>query len=147
MTKIRELMTEEPACCTRDTSIEEVARLFKECDCGMLPVIESEQSMKAIGAITDRDIVCRLIAEGKNPLEFTVEEAMTRNCISIDVDGDLDEAAKLMEDHQIRRLIVVDEDQVVVGVLSQADIARADRETAAEVVERVSEPSGQSAHF
>jgi CBS domain-containing protein len=147
MQKIKDLMTKDPACCTRDTSLHEVAKLMKECDCGMLPVIESEQSMRTIGVITDRDIVCRIIAEGKNPLEFNAEDAMTRNCITIGLDGELDEAAQLMEDNQIRRLIVVDEDQTVVGVVSQADIARTDRQIAGEVVERVSEPSGHAGGF
>ncbi|MFU8802932.1 MAG: CBS domain-containing protein [Bradymonadaceae bacterium] len=139
--KIKDIMTGDPAVCTRDTSLEEVAKLMVDCDCGLIPVVESEQSMRPIGAITDRDIVVRLLAKGKNPLECKVEAAMTRDCVTASMDSELDEAIELMENNQIRRLMIVDEDDVLCGVVSQADIARQDRDLAGEVVERVSQPS------
>lgn len=145
MNEIQETMTSEPTCCTREMSLQEVAQLMRDCDCGMLPVVESEQSKRPIGAITDRDIVCRILAEGKNPLECRAEDAMTRDCITLSEESSFEEALEVMEEHQIRRLIIVDEDQVITGVLSQADIARFNRDMAAEVVEKVSQPSGRPA--
>src|ERR1044071_3173857 len=72
----RELMTPNPACCTMDTPLREVARLMVHCDCGEIPVVERLDLRKPVGVVTDRDIVCRVVAEGKDPSTLTAAAAI-----------------------------------------------------------------------
>ena len=74
---VRELMSRDPAVCTPETSLSDVARLMVDCDCGEIPVVEAGDSGKPIGVITDRDIACRAVARGLNPLELTAARART----------------------------------------------------------------------
>lgn len=139
--KVRELMTSNPATCTRDTRLEEVARMMVEHDCGAIPVVESNgQSGKPAGIITDRDITTRIVAQGRNPLEKTVRDAMTTTAVTVRIDDDLQHCADLMEEKQLRRMIVVDESGKVCGIVAQADIARHRDDLTSELVEEVSEP-------
>lgn len=139
--KVRELMTRNPATCTRDTRLDEVARMMVEHDCGAIPVVESNgQSGKPAGIITDRDITTRIVAQGKNPLEKTVRDAMTSSAVTVSVDEDIQECADIMEEKQLRRMIVVDESGNICGIVAQADIARHREDLAGELVEEVSEP-------
>jgi CBS domain-containing protein len=122
----RDIMTEAPVCCTREATLDEVARLMLQNDCGEIPVIDG--SDQPIGVITDRDIVCRVVAEGRNPATVTVESCMTQPVITVRVDASLDEVLSAMKQHQIRRLPVVDEDGCCTGIIAQADIARTSRD-------------------
>src|SRR5690606_37054302 len=103
----RDVMTPDPACCTPDMTLDQVARLMLRNDCGEIPVIDS--AGQPIGVITDRDIVCRVVAEGKNPASHTVEEYMSQPVTTIRADAPLDEVVSTMEKHQIRRVPVIDE--------------------------------------
>lgn len=140
--KIKDIMTDNPVCCTRETSLEEVARMMLENDCGAIPVVEDQQRWKPCGIITDRDIVTRAVADGKNPLEMKCGDIMTPNPVTTDADGDVEEAVRLMEKHRVRRIVAVDRNGSCVGIVSQADIARhlGEREIG-EVVEELSQPS------
>jgi CBS domain-containing protein len=136
---VREIMTETPACCTGDTGLQEVAKMMIDHDCGCIPVVDSENSKMPIGMITDRDITCRVVAEGKNPLDLTASDAMTSTVISVTPDTTLEDCLNLMEDSQIRRIAVVDEEGVICGIVAQADIAmNASDHKTAEVVQEVS---------
>lgn len=139
---IREIMTENPDCCTAGTNLQRVARMMVECDCGAIPVVEEVESMKPLGIITDRDITVRTVAKGKNPLEMNASDVMTESTVTTRPDADVEEAAQQMKDHQVRRLIVVDDDGACIGMVAQADIAldTSDRRTG-DVVEEISEPS------
>jgi CBS domain-containing protein len=138
---IEEVMTRDPACCSPDTPLRQVARLMVEHDCGEIPVVENEQSRRPVGVITDRDIVCRAIAEGRNPLELTAGECMTSAVVTVTPDKSIDYCCEVMERHQIRRLPVIDAQGSCCGIVSQADIARRVSERAAgEVVRDVSKP-------
>jgi CBS domain-containing protein len=140
--RVEEVMTKAPACCGPDTSLQEVARLMVECDCGEIPVVDDPQSRRPIGVITDRDIVCRTIAEGRNPLELTALDCMTAEVVTVATGKSVDECCDLMEQHQIRRIPVVDAQGGCCGIVSQADIARRVSEQAAgEVVRDVSKPA------
>ena len=119
----RDVMTPDPACCTPNTSIDEVAKLMAQNDCGEIPILDTSDHV--IGVVTDRDIVCRVVAEGKNPVGYTAEGCMTRDVITVREDTPLDDVVKTMESHQIRRVPVVDEDGCCAGIIAQADIARA----------------------
>lgn len=139
---VQEIMTSDPECCTPETGLQEVGRMMAECDCGAIPVVEDRDSMRAIGVITDRDIVVRVVAAGESCQDARVEQAMTKSIITARPDQDLLQAESAMKEHQIRRIVVADENGRCVGILSQADIARhrSDEETG-DVVEMISEPA------
>lgn len=140
--QVKEIMSSNPACCTQDTPLNEVARIMLEHDCGAIPVVDSKESLIPEGIITDRDIVCRIVSNGQNPADHTVSDCITSPCISIDADADLEDCLNLMEDHRLRRVIVVDESGRCCGIVSQADIAMgADETQTGEVVREVSQPS------
>lgn len=142
---LRDLMTSNPTTCTPDASLEDVANMMVDCDCGMIPVISGDGSNKPIGTITDRDIVIRCIANGHNPLEKTAGDAMTDNPVCINQNASHQEAMNMMEENQIRRLLVIDDNGECCGILSQADLARgASEEDIGEVVQHVSKPGGSS---
>ena len=139
--KIKELMSETPATVTRQSSLQEAARKMQEHDCGALPVVGNEDGGRPIGVITDRDITVRIVAAGKNPLEQRVEDAMTESTVTVKPDSTDEEASQLMEENQIRRLVVVGNDGSCVGMVSQADLARrVPEEETGEIVSEVSEP-------
>jgi CBS domain-containing protein len=141
--KIKEIMTENPICCVRDTSLEEVARMMVENDCGAIPVVEDQEGWKPVGIITDRDITCRAVAEGRNPLEMTAEEVMTLSPVTVSEDASVEECIREMETHQLRRVLVVNADQGCSGIVSLADIAlHTGEKEVVEVVEEVSRPAG-----
>jgi CBS domain-containing protein len=143
--KVQELMTENPACCTPDMPLQQVARMMVECDCGAIPVVENMNNRQPIGMVTDRDIVVRGLAAGRNPMEMSVRDVMSDVTVTVDVDENLTNAVELMEKNQVRRLIVTNGDHHIVGMLAQADIARRGRDhLTGEMVEEISEPVGSS---
>ena len=142
--EVNEIMTENPICCLPDAGLEEVARLMAENDCGAIPVVADEEGWKPIGIVTDRDITCRAVAEGKNPLEMTAEEVMTGAPVCIRQDADLEECIREMETHRLRRILVTDDTGGCVGIISLADLAlHAGGPETAEVVGEVSRPIGE----
>ena len=144
--KIRDIMTADPITCRPDAGLEEAARAMVGCDCGIVPVVDPQG--KPIGVVTDRDIVCRAVAKGRNPLEMHVRDIMTTPIVTLSPEASVEECARMMEDHQIRRAIVVDQSGRCCGVVAQADIAcKASAEKVGEVVREVSQPSdGASVH-
>jgi CBS domain-containing protein len=143
--EVKDVMTTDPACCTPDTTLQRVAEMMVENDCGEIPVIENAASMKPVGVITDRDITCRTVAKGLNPLTMTASECMTTPCVTVTPDTPLDECCKVMEESQIRRVPVVDADGACCGIVALADIAKHARgRDTAEVVKEVSEPSSSA---
>ena len=138
--KIKEVMTKQPTCCTPETPLEMVARMMAECDCGAIPVVNDQESLMPLGVITDRDIVIRALADGQNPLELTAAACMTAPAVTIDVDSDLEECLTHLEDKQIRRAIVIDDDGRVCGIIAPADVAHhTPKRVVGELIERVSE--------
>lgn len=143
--RVGDIMTENPAVCLPSTNLQEVAMMMAECDCGAIPVVEDRTQHRPAGIVTDRDIVVRILARGENPLERTARHAMTQTTITVSVDADLAEAAELMKEHQVRRILVVNDgtapdQQGIVGIVSQADVALAmSDEMTGELVEEVSE--------
>ncbi len=132
---LRETMTADPTTVEPGTSIKEAAQRMKSEDVGALPVVENG---RLTGMITDRDIAIRAVAEGK--LDTTVGEIASKDVVSIDPQQGLEEAARLMAQHQIRRLPVCEEDGRLVGIVAQADIAQSGHdELTGEVVEKISQ--------
>src|SRR5919206_43558 len=140
--QVKNAMTSNPACCTPDTMLQRVAEMMVENDCGEIPVVENMASMKPIGVITDRDITCRTVAKGLNPLTMAVADCMTAPCVTVTPDTPLDECCRVLEENRIRRVPVVDAGGACCGIVALADVAKhAKKRETAEVVREVSEPS------
>jgi CBS domain-containing protein len=137
-------MTADPACCSPHTALDQVAKLMMQNDCGQIPVLDS--SNRAVGVVTDRDIVCRVVAEGKNPSAYSADSCMSTPVVTVRQDASIDDVIATMETHRIRRVIVVDADGCCVGIVAQADIATDGRsQKTAELVSQISQtwaPSG-----
>jgi CBS domain-containing protein len=142
--KVRELMTKQPTTVEPDATLGQVATLMKQEDCGSIPVVEGG---RLVGIVTDRDIVVRGVAAGKDPKTQRVSEIMSADPVAIGPNDDLSDAENIMGDRQIRRLPVV-EDGKLVGILVTAQIARAGSErTTGETLKEISEPtSGRGSH-
>jgi len=135
-------MTSNPACCTMETSLQEVARLMVQCDCGEIPVVERQDAKKPVGVVTDRDIVIRAVAEGRNPISMNAGSVMSSPAVCARESDHVDAVKRMMESHQIRRIPVVDQNGAICGIVSLADIARRDsRQGTGEVVKEVSSPA------
>jgi CBS domain-containing protein len=133
---VQEAMTSNPKTVSSDQTVVDAARIMKQEDAGIIPIVDGE---KLIGVITDRDITITVVAEGKDPQSTKVNEVASRDLVTIDPQQDLDEALRLMASHQVRRLPVVEEDGKLVGILAQADVARTtDDAKTGEVVEEIS---------
>jgi CBS domain-containing protein len=146
--QVREIMTPDPACCTPDTTLREVAQAMVDNDCGEIPIVRSASDGTLIGVVTDRDIVCRLVATGKNPLEATAESCMSTPVVAVRESTPIEECARIMEDSQIRRVPVVNGGGMCCGIVSQADIAKnASRKITADLVKDVSQPARGSSRI
>jgi CBS domain-containing protein len=138
--KVKEIMTRTPATCTPESALQDVAKTMVGRDCGAVPVVRDGNQLA--GIITDRDVVVRAIAEGRNPLTLTASSCMTSPTITIREDASIDELTDLMEAKQIRRVPVVDGSGALVGIVAQADVARhTSRKDAGELVRDVSAPA------
>jgi CBS domain-containing protein len=120
--KAQDIMTSDPVCVTPDTLINEAARLMKDRDVGMLPVVDEDGSAKLVGLITDRDITVRHVAAGHTSKQCKVSEAMSKNATTCGPSADVSDVMRVMGSEQVRRIPVVDERSNLVGVISQADI-------------------------
>ena len=147
MAKSRDVMTIDPVFCQPGDSITKVARIMKQEDVGSVPVVESTESRKLVGIITDRDIVVKFVADGRAPDSATVRDAMTPNPASCREDDDVDHALKLMKERQVRRMPIVDAAGRLSGIIAQADVAtRVNKDSkTGELVEAISE-SGIGRH-
>jgi len=140
--QVKEIMSVNPVRCTPETPLQNVARLMVEHDCGEIPVIVNWETGMPIGVVTDRDITCRAVAEGRNPLEMTARDVMSSPVVTVTPETDVNECCRIMEENMIRRIPVVDQNGVCCGLVSQADIAvRGTEEETAEVVRSVSRPT------
>ena len=133
----RDIMTTEPSCCTATATLDQVAKLMVQNDCGEIPVVDRGERL--VGVITDRDIVCRVVADGKNPSSVTVAEGMTEPVVVVNEDTSIEDVLSVMEENQIRRVPVVDASGCCCGIISQADVALCGRESqVGELVREVS---------
>jgi CBS domain-containing protein len=116
-------------------SIVDAAKLMRGEDAGIAPIVDGD---RLVGVVTDRDIAIRVVAEGKDPSTTKVEEIASRNLVTVEPGQDLDDALRLMAQHQVRRLPVVDDGKLV-GIVAQADVAKhADAKRTGKVVEEIS---------
>lgn len=141
--KVDAVMTACPTFATAETTLREVAQMMVDQDCGQIPVLGGASGRKPVGVVTDRDIVVRAVAGGRNPLELKAGDCMTSPCITVKPDDSLLDCCDAMERERIRRVLVVDGEGNLCGIVSQADVARsAQTSKTAEVVKIISAPSG-----
>ena len=143
MPKCSDVMTRDPASCQPTDSITGVAQVMKQQDVGSVPVVESNDSRKLVGIVTDRDIVIKVVAGGRGVEGATVRDAMTGNPASCRESDDVERAVQLMAERQVRRMPIVDGEGRLVGIIAQADVAtRVNRDhKTGELVEAISEPN------
>lgn len=139
--KCSEVMTENPSCCSPGDTAFEAAQLMKSEDVGSIPVVNDQQTRTLEGIVTDRDLAMKVVAEGLDPKNTKVEAVMSTGIVTCGPDNDVNEAIQSMEQHQVRRIPIVDDSNRLVGIIAQADIATRMNapETTAEVVEQISE--------
>src|SRR5882762_5492600 len=143
--QVRGMMTTDPVCCTADTSLPEVARMMVDRDCGEIPVVDNKSSKVPIGVVTDRDIVCRTVANGLNPVELTAADCMSKPIVTVTPDLSLEECCRLMEEKLIRRVPVVDDRGSIAGIIALADIAlHTGKNVAGHIVKEVSEATSSA---
>jgi len=132
---IRDAMTAKPTTIEPTTSATEAARIMKSQDVGSLPIVEND---RLVGVVTDRDLAIRLLAEGKSG-DTAVGEIASKDVVTVDPQQTLEEATRLMAEHQLRRLPVCEEDGKLVGILAQADVAQSGHDTlTGETVQQIS---------
>lgn len=135
-TSIQEAMTSNPTTISPSTSAREAAGLLKSENVGSLPIVEDD---RLVGVITDRDLAVRVLAEGRDA-ETPVSEIASTDLVTIDPQQSLEEAARLMAEHQLRRLPVCEEDGRLVGILAQADLAQSGHDSlTGETVQQISQ--------
>jgi CBS domain-containing protein len=143
--KASEIMTPSPRTCTPQASVREVARLMQETDTGVIPVVESEGSQRLVGLVTDRDLAIRVLAQGGGG-DARVSEAMSAEIAGVGPDDDVKSVRRVMEERQVRRVPVCDEQGRCLGIISQADLALeqqiSDRKVG-RTVEAISKPSAR----
>jgi CBS domain-containing protein len=124
--------------------VDEIAKLMVQNNCGEIPVVDATDHV--VGVVTERDIVCRIVAQGKNPVGHTAEECMSQSVVTVEPQTPLEEVIATMEKHQIRRVPVVLDGGCCAGIISQADLARTGSEhDVAELVREVSQETGRAA--
>ena len=138
--KLKDIMTPNPRCVSPDDSLQEAARTMRDLDVGPVPVCDHD---RLAGMITDRDITVRAVAEGKDPRTTKVREVMTGEIIYAFEDQDVQEAARTMQERQVRRLVVLNRDKRLLGIVSLGDLAvkAGDERLSGEALEQVSEPA------
>ena len=141
----REIMSKDPRTVTPETTLRDAARLMKDEDVGILPVVESQGSRKLVGVVTDRDITIRHVAEGHTKADCTVREAMSSSVRTGREEDSVDDIMDMMGREQVRRVPIVDERGDLVGIVAQADIVRhaRDEDKAERTVEQISKPGGK----
>ncbi|MDQ3562691.1 MAG: CBS domain-containing protein [Pseudomonadota bacterium] len=143
MKKCNEVMTKNPIYCLPTDAVARAAQLMKNENIGPIAVIENEQTKKLVGIVTDRDLALKVVADGRDPKSTKVEEVMTRKVVTCRPDDDLQKALDAMSEHQLRRIPVVDDDNKLVGIIAQADVAtRVNQpQKTAEIVREISQSS------
>ncbi len=121
--QVKKIMTKNPACCTSDSTLQEVAHMMEMYDCGCIPVIDDHQTKRPIGTVTDRDITIRTFSANKNPLEMKASDIMTTDIVTVTPDTGVYQCLNVMEEKQIRRVLVIDKNGRCVGIVAQADLA------------------------
>ncbi len=143
--KIQDVMTRDPSCVTPDSPARDAARIMKEEDVGIVPVVDDQSSRRLVGVITDRDLAIRIVAAERDGATRVGEVMSESRLATCSPDEDIDEAMDTMATEQVRRIPIVDERGALVGIVSQADVVlkAGDDDKAERTVEQISEPGGR----
>ena len=146
MLMAREMMTKNPDCCLPDESLAEVIEVMQQDDCGIVPIIKDADSLQLVGVVTDRDIALYLGKHDQKPSDVRAADVMTTELVTAEPDDTLDMLMDCMAREQVRRIMIVEEGDLLVGVVSQADLALHTREEQDEIkvertIEKISEPT------
>ena len=143
--KVREVMTPNPVICMSEDSAQKVAAMMREYNVGSIPVVVDRQSRTLLGVITDRDIAMKIVAEGLDPRKTAIEKHITLNPVTCRDGENLEKCEKAMQEHQLRRILIVDSENKVIGIVAQADLAlKGKPENVSKTVQEVSKPEGGS---
>ncbi len=145
MKTCEDVMTAKPVCCLPTDNVIMVAKLMKNEAIGAIPVIDNKETQKLIGVITDRDLAFRVVGKGCDASSTRVESVMTRKVVTCRADDELQRAVDAMSEHQLRRIVIVDNANKVLGIISQADVATRVNQPVktAEMVKEISQPNEQ----
>ena len=125
--KIKEIMSRDPACCVLHDTAQTVAKILCDRNIGSMPVVADQQSRKLVGMITDRDLCCSVIAEGMDPKTTQIRTLLTLAPLTCRDGENIETCERLMQEHQVRRIPIVDAEDRVIGIVSQADLALRDK--------------------
>lgn len=142
--KIDEVMTSNPACCLRTETAQKAAIIMLELNVGVIPVLESDSSQKLVGLVTDRDLCMEVVALGSDPTQVKLEDCMTTGLVTCHQNDDVEHVLHLMQENQVRRIPVVDDEQRIVGIVATSDMvlcADLTPEEIDETIQDISEPS------
>ena len=139
--KIREIMSRDPVCCLLTDSAQTVARILCDRNVGSMPVVADQQSRKLVGMITDRDLCCTVIAQGMDPKATQIAKLIALAPLTCRDGENVETCERLMQEHQVRRIPIVDAEDHVIGIVSQADLALRDKpERVSETIAEISKP-------
>ncbi len=140
MKKCSDIMTENLVYCMPDEPVSKAAQLMKKEDIGPVLVVNNGRDKALVGIVTDRDLALKVVGEGRDPRETRVEEVMSKKLVTCRADDDVEQATRAMAQYQLRRIPVVADGMQLVGIISQADVARKDSpERTGEVVKEISQ--------
>jgi CBS domain-containing protein len=145
--KAQDIMSRNPSCVTPETPLVEAARIMKADNIGVVPVVDNSDAKRLVGVLTDRDIAVRAVAEGRDGATTSVGHIMTSEVRTSRPDTSVDDIMDLMGREQVRRIPIVDDRGILVGIIAQADIVLEARDNmkAEKTVEQISQPSGKHA--
>ena len=136
-----DVMTKNPVSALPTDTVASVAQLMKERDIGPVPIVEDKISKKLVGIVTDRDLALKIVADGRDPNTTPVRDVMTTDVVTCHEEDAIESTMDAMSKHQLRRILVVDKNDMLVGIIAQADIATRmnEPEKTGEVVKEISE--------
>ncbi len=142
--KVREVMTSNLVCCVTTDTAQKVAQTLRDHNIGSVPVVADQQSRKLVGMITDSDICCSVVADGLDPKSTTIEKHISADLVTCRDGENLDECERAMQEHQVRRIPVVDGEGRCIGIVSQADLALKEKpEKVSKTVAEISKPESE----
>ena len=144
--KVRDVMSQNPVCCLPTDNAQAVARMMCEQNVGLIPVVSDQQSKQLLGVITDRDLCCNLVARGLDPKATNIQNLITQHPFTCRDGENIEKCERLMQEHQVRRVPIVDGNNSVIGMVSQADLALKEKpERLSKTVAEISKPTHTSA--
>ena len=139
-------MSHDPICCMPGDLAQKVAEIMRDRNVGSLPVVADQESRKLVGIITDRDLCCSVIANGLDPKDTTIERFISPNPVTCRDGENVEKCERAMQEHQLRRIPVVNAEGVCIGIVSQADLALKDKpERVSRTVAEISKPESSGA--